>query len=183
MSKVFFGGSRKLGRLNEVLRTRLKNIIENSHMVLVGDANGADKAIQSYFFENGYQNVTVYCMDGGCRNNLGGWRVEVIPSGGRKKDFKYFAMKDERMSVDSDYGFMLWDGKSKGTLNNALNLLTQGKSVLVYFSPLRQFFALKSTDDVESILSHCDVEARSALEKTIKVSERSNSRQSNLGFA
>ena len=30
---------------------------------------------------------------------------------------------------------MLWDGLSKGTLNNVLNLLDRGKKVVVYFNP------------------------------------------------
>ena len=32
-----------------------------THDVLVGDANGADKAAQTYLFKNNYKNVIVYC--------------------------------------------------------------------------------------------------------------------------
>lgn len=85
MSKVFFGGSRNLGRLNPALRTRLRNLITNKHTVLVGDANGVDKAVQSFFAEEGYRNVIIYCMDGECRNNVGNWEIKSINSGGRKK--------------------------------------------------------------------------------------------------
>lgn len=78
MSNVFFGGSRKLGRLNSAIRTRLRNLITNKHTVLIGDANGVDKAVQTFFAEDGYKNVIVYCMDAECRNNVGGWQKKHV---------------------------------------------------------------------------------------------------------
>jgi len=38
------------------------------------------------------------------------------------------------MVKDTDYGFMIWDTKSKGTLNNIVNLLREKKTVIVYVS-------------------------------------------------
>ncbi len=182
MSKVFLGGSRKLSRLNPTLRTRLRNLITNSHTVLVGDANGADKAVQSYLAQEGYRNVLVYCMDGECRNNIGNWEFVSIDSGGRKRDFSYFAMKDARMSLDADYGFMIWDGESKGTLNNVLNLVQQGKSALVYFSPKQEFFSVKSKDDISALVSRCDNDARETFNKTIKLEKRAAAEQTALSL-
>ena len=172
MSKVFFGGSRKLGRLNPAIRTRLRNLITNGHTVLIGDANGVDKAVQSFFAEEGYKNVIVYCMDGDCRNNIGNWSTKAIDSGGKRKDFAYFAKKDTQMSLDADYGFMIWDGQSKGTLNNILNLLDNGKSVLVYRSPYREFIQVKSTDDLLSLIEDCPPEVVEYLNKKIKLEKR-----------
>lgn len=172
MSNVFFGGSRNLGRLNSAIRTRLRNLITNGHTVLIGDANGADKAVQAFFAEEGYRNVIVYCMDGVCRNNVGNWPIKAIDSGGKKKDFAYFAMKDAQMSVDADYGFMIWDGESKGTLNNVLNLIQSGKAALVYRSPSREFIQIKSIDDVTSIVSSCSSEVLEYLNKKIKLEKR-----------
>jgi hypothetical protein len=34
---------------------------------------------------------------------------------------------------------MLWDGKSKGTVNNVVNLSRDHKPVVVYVAPTRQF--------------------------------------------
>lgn len=172
MSNVFFGGSRKLARLNPILRTRLHNLITNGHTVLIGDANGADKAVQNYLAQEGYQNVRVYCMDGEFRNNVGSWETVSIDSGGKKRDFAYFAMKDAQMSLDADFGFMIWDGESKGTLNNVLNLMQQGKFALVYFSPTREFVTVKSMDEVAELVLRCDTEVREALNKTIKLEKR-----------
>jgi hypothetical protein len=183
MSKVFFGGSRNLGRINSAIRTRLRNLITNGHTVLVGDANGVDKAVQSFFAEEGYRNVVVYCMDGECRNNVGNWKIEAVASGGKKKDFAYYAMKDARASLDADYGFMIWDGESKGTMNNVLNLLQQGKSVLLYRSPSREFLQIRSTDELLSALENCPPDVREYLNKKIKLEKRvAVGSQVQLGF-
>jgi hypothetical protein len=183
MSKVFFGGSRNLSRLNSEIRSRLNNLIANKHTVLIGDSNGVDKAVQSFFAETGYNNVIVYCMDGGCRNNVGGWPTKVVESGGRKKDFAYFVMKDQQMSLDSDYGFMIWDGESKGTLNNVLNLIQQNKHALVYVSHQKEFVPVKSTDDLESIIANCPNDLIDYLNKKIKLESRvASTNQFALGF-
>lgn len=149
--KVFLGGSRKLPQLNSTIRARLNGVIASGHKVLIGDANGADKAVQTFFAREGYKNVVVFCMDGECRNNVGKWEIFTVDSGGGRKDFKYFAMKDAEMSRMADSGIMIWDGKSRGTLNNLLNLLEQGKEADVYFSPERRFFSVKSLGDVEGL--------------------------------
>jgi hypothetical protein len=183
MSKVFFGGSRKLGRLNPALRMRLRNLITQKHTVLVGDANGADKAVQSFFADEGYRNVVVYCMDGDCRNNVGNWEIRSINSGGRKKDFAYYAMKDAQASMDADYGFMIWDGESKGTLNNVLNLMQQGKPALVYRSPSSEFIQVKSTDDVLALVASCSSDVVEYLNKKINLEKRvAVSNQASLSF-
>ena len=57
MNKVFFGGSRYIGRLNQAVKKRTDNIITNGYLILIGDANGADKAMQRYLSEKGYRNV------------------------------------------------------------------------------------------------------------------------------
>jgi hypothetical protein len=66
--KIFIGGSRAVSRLNEVIRARLDDFIRRGDAILIGDANGADKAVQQYFAERHYPNVEVFCMEE-CRNN------------------------------------------------------------------------------------------------------------------
>ena len=39
----------------------------------------------------------------------------------------YYRAKDLAMVEDADCGFMIWNGESKGTLNNILNLLYMDK--------------------------------------------------------
>lgn len=155
----------------------------NKHTILVGDANGVDRAVQSFLAEEGYKNVRVFCMEGVCRNNIGNWPLVSVSASGTKKDFTYFARKDAEMSRSADFGFMIWDGKSKGTLNNVLNLLEQQKSVLVYLSPRKEFFSIKNKADIEEILRHCDTESKAVFERAIQLSRRTDSRQSAIDLA
>lgn len=133
MSVVFIGGSRRLSRLNEVIRGRLDNIIERNHAVIIGDANGGDRAVQSYLAQRGYRSVTVYCTNADCRNNIGQWPVRSIAASGQR-GFDFYALKDAAMAADAECGFMLWDGNSKGTLFNIRRLLAAGKPVVVYLA-------------------------------------------------
>jgi hypothetical protein len=171
MTKVFIGGSRKIISLNAEIRTRLDNIIEKGYAVLVGDANGADKAVQKYLFEKGYAQVSVFCMEQECRNNIGNWETRRIQSIKGKKDFSYYSLKDAEMAKEADYGFMLWDGKSNGTLNNMLNLLKGNKKVLVYFSPKLTFYKLLTFMDLESLLQDCEMEFMATFEEKFGLSQ------------
>jgi hypothetical protein len=156
MASVFIGGSRAVSRLNAVIRGQLDNLMDHKCLILIGDANGADKAVQAYLFERGYRDVVVYCMDA-CRNNLGQWQVrpQQSPNGG-KRDFEYYSTKDRAMTRDANCGVMLWDGKSRGTLNNVTNLISDGKKVLLYFSPKRTFQKLSTMEDLHRLLQSCD---------------------------
>jgi len=165
MTTVFIGGSRSLTRLNYTIRTRVDNIMRQQFTVILGDANGADKAMQSYFAAKGYAHVTVYCMDDRCRNNIGNWPTQRILADRPKKDFAYYATKDEEMARAASYGFMLWDGRSKGTLNNLLNLLRQQKKVLVYFSPDQSCSTLRSVEELGALLHKCRNDDRQKFEK------------------
>lgn len=157
MTTVFIGGSRAVSRLNEDLRARLDDFIERRCGILVGDANGADKAVQQHLAARGYSQVVVYCMDR-CRNNVGAWPTKQITQTGRARDFSYYAQKDQAMANDAKCGMMLWDGESKGTLNNIQNLIAAGKRTLVYFSPEKTFYTVASAADLQALLGRCDRE-------------------------
>jgi hypothetical protein len=98
MTTVFIGGSRSLTRLNDTIRFRVDNILRQHFTVIIGDANGADRAIQSYVAAKGYRHVIVYCMGDRCRNNVGEWPVKQVSTHHQKKDFTYYATKDEEMA-------------------------------------------------------------------------------------
>jgi hypothetical protein len=51
MIRVFFGGPRKIERLSKEMKERTDSIIANGYLILLGDANGADKAMQKYLSE------------------------------------------------------------------------------------------------------------------------------------
>lgn len=167
MTSVFIGGSRTISRLNETLRKQLDDFIAKKCVIYVGDANGADKAVQQHFASRGYAKVVVYCMDR-CRNNLGAWPTKQIQRPGAAKDFAYYAAKDLAMAQDAQCGMMLWDGESKGTLNNIQNLLQAGKKVLVYLAPEQSLTKITYAEELESQLLRCDgsliAEARRRIE-------------------
>lgn len=156
MTKVFIAGSRKLSRITSEVKTRIETMIEKGFTILVGDANGADKAVQRYLAEKGYRDVIVHCMAANCRNNVGDWPTREITAPKGVRGFAYYAMKDQAMVDDADYGLMLWDCESKGTLNSVINMIRQGKPVVVYLAPKRAFQNLRSADDVTHLLSQCD---------------------------
>ena len=157
MTTVFVAGSRAISRLSSKITERLDNIIAKRFTVLVGDANGVDKAVQSYLAKQSYRDVFVYGMET-CRNNIGDWPVrEHTASKGTRHDRHYYGIKDMAMARDASCGFMLWDGESKGTLTNVVNLLNFGKKVLLYLGPEKSFFALASFDDLHNALQSSQI--------------------------
>lgn len=153
MQAVFVAGSRALSRLNAQVKERLDNVVKQNFTVFVGDANGVDKAVQRYLAGCSYQHVVVYCMDV-CRNNIGKWPThQEKPEPGLPHDRHYYGIKDLAMAKDASCGFMIWDGTSKGTLTNVLNLLKSEKKVLLYHSPKKQFFTVRTSEDLHHVLS------------------------------
>jgi hypothetical protein len=61
------------------------------------------------------------------------------------------------MVPEADYGFVLWDGKSSGSINNVIELMKNGKPVVVYFGPDKSFYKLKDASDVRGLLQRCDI--------------------------
>lgn len=152
MDSVFIAGSRAVSRLNKDITERLEKIMRQRLPVLVGDANGADKAVQRYLSIHEYPHVLVYCMEV-CRNNLGGWPTrEHCAAPKARHDRNYYGIKDAAMARDASYGFMLWDGRSKGTLTNIFNLLNADKKVLLYVNSKKSFFTLSTFTDLSNAL-------------------------------
>lgn len=172
MTKVFFGGSRRLGRLNEQVRKRAEKMMSEGLRVLVGDANGADKAIQKFFADRQYSNVRVFFSGDSCRNNLGDWETQAVKVDRTKRDFKFYTAKDLAMCEAADYGFMMWDGESQGTVNNILNLLERGKKVVVYHSPAREFLTFRSPADAEELLNRIAPDRAIELDKKVGLRRR-----------
>lgn len=156
ISTVFVAGSRQISRLPAEVRSRLDTMIEKGFYILVGDANGADKAVQRYFADKAYPHVLVHCMKDHCRNNIGNWPTRQVVAPRGAKGFDYYSLKDHAMAETAEYGFMLWDGKSKGTINNVVNLSRAHKPVVVYVAPKRQFRTIKSFDDIKALLAEGD---------------------------
>jgi hypothetical protein len=55
--KAFIGGSRAVYRLNAPIRDRVDDLLQRGCTILLGDANGADKAVQRYLAGRQYTRV------------------------------------------------------------------------------------------------------------------------------
>lgn len=156
MTTVFLSGSRKISRINDAIRERVRKMMDQDFAIVLGDANGADKAMQSFLAETNYRNVTVFCAGDKCRNNVGEWPTKNVdvPSSLKGRDF--YTEKDKAMAAQADYGFVLWDGKSAGSINNVLELIKRGKYVVIYLSAKRDFFTAKNAGDITRLLQLCD---------------------------
>jgi hypothetical protein len=151
MEAVFLGGSRRVARLNDNIRSKLDDLIGRGLWIFVGDANGADRALQQYLADRRYERVVVYAVAGSLRNNVGHWKVCLVDPPRGARGFELYSVKDKQMANDASYGLMLWDGRSRGTLENVRNLLAQGKPVAVHLGPARRFVSLKSTEDLHKL--------------------------------
>lgn len=167
MKNVFLSGSRRISRLPAEVQPRLDEMIRRELAILVGDANGADKAIQTYFAERHYPNVLVFCTAGDCRNNIGNWPVRSIDAPHRARDFAFFTAKDAAMAEEADVGLALWDGQSTGTLVNVARLVARSKPAVVYVVPTKTFSTLKTPDDLATLLSSAAADVRSRAEEYI----------------
>ena len=137
--KIFIGGSRSVDVLPQSVIVRLQNIISQGFDIIIGDADGADFAVQTYLRSVGYKHVTVYASNGKARNNAGFWNVYPVAVPDGAKGYEFYAVKDKAMAADADYGFMIWDGKSRGTRENIRNLTAISKNVLVYYTKNDRF--------------------------------------------
>jgi adenine-specific DNA-methyltransferase len=153
LKTVFIGGSRKVTKLSAEVRARIDRIVEQKLHVVIGDANGADKAVQRYLAERHHALVEVFSADSIPRNNLGGWPVRVVTPRGTRKDFQYYAAKDRAMAAEASVGLMLWDGESHGTLMNVMRLATAGKPVVIYMQLEAQFIDVRSRSALSALIS------------------------------
>lgn len=172
MTTIFVGGSRRVSRLDAAVRGRLDTIMEKHFPVIVGDANGADRAVQRYLHDKGYQQVEVFCSGTDPRNNLGHWQIRQIEVAPRDKGFRFYVAKDRAMAREADFGLMIWDGKSTGTLLNVLRLLRQEKKVVLYDVPGHRVLDLKTGDDWRGFVAALDPELRGEMERKADIEER-----------
>lgn len=164
MTVVFLSGSRRISRLNDKIRFRLQNIMKQNFQIFIGDANGADKAMQSYLADQHYPNVSIYFVGSICRNNIGNWNTKQIAVDKNLKGRAFYTEKDKAMAAEADFGFVLWDGISEGSINNIFELLNSQKKAVVYLSTHKKIFNIKTANDIENLINCTDPEALSKLQ-------------------
>ena len=168
--KIFIAGPRAIKEIDENVSMKLQNILEKEYDVLVGDADGIDSSVQKLLNKQNYKKVTVYASNGIARNNCGDWKIKNVIVEGNLTGFDFYAQKDLEMAKDSDIGFMIWNGKSKGTFNNMINLLNLEKKVILYYVPTQKFYQFQQMNDLEEFIN-VNVKLDSKLKKMLPQKE------------
>ena len=172
MHKIFISGSMRIKNISPKVIKRINNIIESKYEVIVGDANGVDSSIQSYLASKELKSVTVYCTGAQPRNNIGRWGLKQIQTDAKPGTRAYFTAKDLSMSDDCDYGLMIWDSKSTGTLSNVLELLIQKKSSLVFVNKLKKFYEIANISALENLIAVMSENAFRKADKKINLTTK-----------
>lgn len=131
MIKVFISGSIGIKTLPLAAMEKINSIMSHNYEILIGDANGVDSTVQKLLASNSYPNVTVYYAGNKIRNNILPWQSKGIQPHNNEKGRELYTLKDIAMAYDADFGLMIWDGKSKGTLNNMLTMKQLNKKFFV----------------------------------------------------
>lgn len=175
MTTVFIAGSITIKRLHPMVRERIQNVVTSEFEIIVGDADGADSSIQQYLKSIGASRTTVYCSGASPRNNLGGWAVHGIETGYEPGSRAFFTAKDLAMAEVADFGLMVWDAKSTGTLSNVIELLGRKKKSVVFVNKEERFVTVGNVEQLEGLVEcMSDHAKRKALEK-IRLQDRIDS--------
>jgi hypothetical protein len=154
MTTVFISGSMQIKNLDVSVKNRINNILTSKFEIIVGDADGVDSSIQKFLLERKATSVTVYCSGPQPRNNIGSWPVKRIDTKFEQGTRAFFTAKDLRMADDADFGLMIWDTKSTGTLSNVIELLNRKKKSVVFINKVKDFLNICKADDLEKLIGH-----------------------------
>ncbi|WP_431285568.1 helix-turn-helix domain-containing protein [Humitalea sp. 24SJ18S-53] len=167
MTTVFIAGSISINRLHEKVADRINKIVSSDFNVVVGDADGTDTSIQECLQRYQAGKVTVYCTGDSPRNNVAEWPVHRVVSNAKAGTRAYFTAKDLEMARHSDYGLMVWDCKSTGTLSNVIELVREKKKSVVFVNKNKDFVTISDKDGLERLVAFMSDHARAKAEEKI----------------
>lgn len=171
MTTVFIAGSINIHHLDPKFKERINNIVTSGFNVVVGDADGADTSIQEYLYELHAEKLTVFCTSIP-RNNVGGWPTRTIDSKHAPGTRAFFTAKDLAMADIADYGLMIWDAKSTGTLSNVFELLMRKKKSVVFVNKLKAFKTVTTIEQFEGLLECMSEDAKRKADEKIRLLSR-----------
>lgn len=138
----------------------------------MGDACGADTAIQECLLAYQTKSVTVYCSGESPRNNLGCWPVHAVEPSAKVGSRAYFTAKDIAMAHCCDFGLMIWDCESTGTLSNIIELLKQKKKSVVFIDKKEEFLTISTIENLNALISLMPSSAKQRAEEKIDLSAK-----------
>lgn len=172
-TKVFISGSIAIKRLAPEVLQRIDRIVSQDFEVVVGDANGVDRSIQNHLSVHPHPvKATVFCSGEVPRNNVGDWPVEAVTTDGSARSRAFYTAKDLRMAEVADYGLMIWDAESTGTLSNVIELLSRGKKSVVFLDKEGAFHNVSGVQQLQTLVDRMSQSARRKAEKKIGLTHR-----------
>lgn len=177
-TKVFIAGSMNIKNLAPEVKKRIDNIVEQGFEVIVGDADGADTSVQWHLFNHGDSRATVFCSGPTPRNNVGGWPVETVATTHSEGSRAFFTAKDLRMAEVADYGLMIWDAKSTGTLSNVIELLCRDKKSVVFVNKEKMFRNIGTAEQLEELVGFMSEHSKKKADEKIGLFRRIESLKS-----
>jgi hypothetical protein len=171
-TKVFIAGSMNIKQLDPQVKERIENIVEQDFEIVVGDADGADTSIQWHLLNLGKARTTVFCSGQRPRNNVGGWPVQSVETKHAQGSRAFFTAKDVRMAEIADFGLMIWDTKSTGTLSNIVELLVRKKKSVVFINRIKAFKNVGTVEQLEELLGLMSADAKQKADEKIRLSDR-----------
>lgn len=172
MTTVFISGSMRIKNLDKKVKDRIDNIISLEFDIVLGDASGVDSSVQDYLCKASYQNVTIFYSGDSLRNNLGHWKTHNTYSKYKSGTRAFFTAKDIEMASKADYGLMVWDTKSTGTLCNVIEMLTNKKKSLVFINKTKKFIEISDANDFEEMVSYMSENAFVKADKKIGLTKK-----------
>lgn len=172
MTVVFVAGSITIKKPDARFVERLDSLIASELDIVVGDANGADKEIQKVLLAGRASSVTVFCSGDSPRNNLGNWPVRYVQTKAQVGTRAFFTAKDLEMAGIADFGLMLWDAKSTGTLANVIELMKRGKKSVVFVNSKKAFAIVSDAASLHRLVDLMSDTARVEAEDKIGLSAK-----------
>lgn len=172
MTTVFIAGSINIKNLDRKVKERIDRVIDQKLDIVVGDADGADTSIQNHLFLKGADQVTVFCSGTTARNNIGDWPETNVEPRFAPGTRAFFTAKDIEMAKVADYGFMVWDAKSTGTLSNVIELLNRKKKSVVFVNKEKDFKTIGNIEQLIELIACMSGHAKIKAEEKIRLSEK-----------
>ena len=135
MKSVFISGSISIKKLPNIVCESFDKIIAQNIHIYLGDADGVDILAQNYFASKNYTNITICTIKEYPRNIASNtFKIKQIKyDSSIKSERERQTFKDEFMTGASDYSFVIWDGKSKGSFANIKRAIENNKKLKVYY--------------------------------------------------
>ena len=169
---VFVAGSMQIKHLDPKVKERIDNIVTSNFEIVIGDADGVDSSVQSHLAKKRATKTTVYCSGSKPRNNLGSWPIHPVYTAHSEGSRAFFTAKDVVMADVADYGLMIWDAKSTGTLSNVIELLKRKKKAVVFVNKEKTFLNVSNVLQFEALLTHMSEHAKQKADEKIRLTQQ-----------